>query len=572
MERGAARIALLLDSLETDYQLDIIQGAKRVAARAGARLLIVAGGPVGTAADPVHANFLYEQLRESRVDGILVLSGSLSNKCGVPALKTLLGGFGGCPMLTIGVNVDGVAGVSVDNRVGMARLVSHLIEEHGARRFAFVSGPEESTEAAARLSGFRDALTEHGLELKPDWVVPGGFLRENGVAAIETLLSERGARANSLDAIVCVNDETALGALESLHRRGVAVPRPVALAGFDDAPGARVANPPLTTISQTVIGQAESATRLLLEYLERGTPLTSKVLDAELVLRHSCGCRSGPQNDSSSLDFERPKVARTLRLALIERRSSILAQLARIGRGRMVGVHDWEVRLVDSLAAQVDSGDGGAFFWELERLTRLHCLAGGDAIVPHEVLTELRLQTIVCVEVEPTLRPRVEDVFQEARLILARVGSSVAREHIEAVSLRLRHFTRACLTQVGAPDEYQFAEMLIEQLPVMGIQTFCISRILPDDEGLLVLASKSSTFRATTLATLPLKSMGLDAALQNLSAVLLLPLTYHGHRLGVAALAWNSSDSLLYEEIRELLSIALYSIEREAGRLRPLKS
>jgi DNA-binding LacI/PurR family transcriptional regulator len=562
MEPSTARIALLLDQIESDYQLDVLIGVRRVLGRSGARLLVVAGGPLGPEGEPHERNFVYDYLTEGRVDGLIVLSGSLGNLAGVGVVQKLLERLKHVPTLTLGATVEGVPGVSVDNRSGVGKLVAHMVEVHGTRRFAFVLGPSGSAEATARFEGFRDALLSHGLELRSEWLLPGGFLREDGINALETLLVSRGVRPGSVDALVCVNDESALGVMEALHKRGIAVPRPLSVVGFDDAPGAQIANPPLTTISQRVMDQAEAAASILLDYLERGVGLTSKVLAASLVLRDSCGCRSHAFNDSHDLPFERPKVARSLRLALIERRAAILPQLTRAARGRMAGVHDWEGRLVDSLSAQLDSDEGGAFYWELERLTRIHAVNDGDPIICHDVLTELRLQTLVCGEVEPGLRPRLEDLFQEARVILARVGSSVVREHADALSQRMRHFTQACLSQVGDPDEARLAETLSEHLPLLGIQSYCLTRLSPDGHGLIVIASRTAGLRTPEATRLPFKSMGHDLGLEKASTSLLLPLTYQGRRLGTVVFSWGAADPHVYEEVRALLGLALFAVER----------
>jgi len=565
MERSTARIALLLDQIESDYQLDVIIGVRRVFARIGARLVVVAGGRLGLEGEPQERNFVYEYLREGRVDGLIVLSGSLGNVAGTGAVKRLIEDFKHIPTLTLGVAIEGVPGVTVDNRSGMARLVRHMVEVHGARRLSFVAGPRGSAEATARFEGFCEALQGAGLELREEWMLPGGFMRDDGINAVESLLVSRGIRPGSVDVLVCVNDESAFGAMEALHKRGIAVPRPLSVIGFDDAPGAQLANPPLTTISQRVMDQAEAAASILVDYLERGVPLVSKVLEASLVVRDSCGCRSHAVNDSSDLRFERPKIARSLRLALIERRSNIVPELTRAARGRMTGVQDWEGRLIDSLSAQLDSGEGGAFYWELERVTRMHAVGGGDPIVCHDVLTELRLQTLVCSEVEPKLRPRLEDIFQEGRVILARVGSSVVREHTEALSTRMYSLTHGCLSQVGRPDVARLAEMLSEQLPLLGIQSYCVARLGPGGQELIVIASGASVaagLRTPVGTRLPLKSLGQDGILERAGTSLCFPLAYQGHRLGTLNFSWGAVDPHCYEEIRALLGLALFAIEQ----------
>lgn len=562
MERSSPRVALLLDHVVSDYQLDVIIGVRRSLARVGTRLAVVAGGSLGTAEKPGDRNFVFDMLEGARLDGLIVLSGSLSNQAGVDELKRFLQRFQGLPVVSIGVEVEGLPGVSVDNVSGSRRLATHLLEVHGARRFAVIRGPTSSVEAKARLEGFESALSQFEVQSRPDWIIPSGLTREDGVSALEHLFALRGVRPGTVDAVVCVNDESALGAMDALHKRGISVPKPLAIVGFDDAPGAQIANPPLTTIGQRVMEQGEVAASILVAHLSKGVPLASKVLEAELIIRESCGCRAPTQNDSRNLPFERPKIARTLRLALIERRATIVLQLAKAARGRMAGAHDWEGRLVDALSAQVDSDEGGAFYWELERLTRLHANNGGDPIVCHDVLTELRIQALVCVEVQPDARPRLEDLFQESRLTLARVGSSVVREHLDTLAQRMRVFTKDCLSQVGAPGTDRLRSILEEQLPDMGIQSYCVSRFASKGDGLSVIASRAAGLRVPSEPTLAPGSMGHDAHLEEATTTLVLPLVYAGRRLGTAVFSWGATDPYVYEEIRDLLGMVLFVLEQ----------
>lgn len=566
MGQGSARIALLLDYLESDYQLDIIAGVRRAAARSGARVVIIAGAPLGTQNAPELRNFVYDYLQDARIDGIVALSGSLSNRSGVSVLQGLLTRLNKLPAVTIGVPVEGVVGVSVDNVAGSQAVVEHLIEVHGARRLALFRGPAESGESMARLDGFRRALAKHSIEQNQEWVFSTNLVREDGAEAAEALLSVSGFRPGKLDAIVCANDDTALGAIEVLHRRGIGVPKPIAVVGFDDSPGASSANPPLTTINQQVRLQGEIAAKSLLDYIERGAPLVNSVLDATLVIRDSCGCRSRIQNDSADLSFERPKVAKTMRLALIERRAAIAAQLSRAARGRMMGVHEWEGRLIDALAAQVDADEGGAFYWEFERVARAHGFSGGDPMVCHDVLTELRLQALVCVLVQPDLRSHIEDVLQEARLTLARVASSVAREHGDASNLRMRLILKACLRQVGDADVEELANALDEHLPTLGIQAYSLTRLLPERDELEVLVSRASGLRRATQTVLAKRTLGHDESLEGMATTVVMPLTYAGEAVGLATCAWGASDPFLYEELRELFATAIFCINQKDER------
>src|SRR6185436_2541505 len=97
-------------------------------------------------------------------------------------------------------------------------------------------------------------------------------------------------RSNRPEAVVCSNDELALGVLVGALGRGLRVPHDLAITGFDDAPMAELVWPPLTTVRQPVRELAAQTARLLLRAYEE--PIQSTVLPTELVIRASCGCPS----------------------------------------------------------------------------------------------------------------------------------------------------------------------------------------------------------------------------------------------------------------------------------------
>jgi hypothetical protein len=339
----------------------------------------------------------------------------------------------------------------------------------------------------------------------------------------------------------------------------------MAVVGFDDAEGARASNPPLTTVSQGVEAQAHTAARALLEHLERGTPLVSRAIDPALVVRSSCGCRQRFQNDSGSVRPPAGGMARTCRLALIERRISVLAELARAANGRLTGMSGWEARLLDALLEDLSTEAGGAFVAEVEQLVRQNVALGRDVMICHEVLTVLRLQAVACATLEATARPRVEDLFQESRLTVARIGAEVERDRVRTLQARLRLVTKGCLSLLGTLPRAELGPLLTEHLPALGIRGFSITRLRGalDSGELDVLVRRAEGISSPGEPTLPLASLGLDESLEREEAILVEPLEFDGQPVGLAALAWGARDPLQYEQLREVLGAAVYGLGRQ---------
>jgi DNA-binding LacI/PurR family transcriptional regulator len=559
----ALRIAVLIDHIESDYPVEVLRGVLKGARSSRARVLVIPGGALSDPrGPPVVRNFVYDLLAQAKVDGLVILAGSLSNLAGVERFRAWVEGYVKIPAVFVGIDQGDRPSVYADNAAGIRAVVSHLVETHGKRRIAFLRGPEESLECEARRLAYLDTLGAHGIEPDPRLVVTGGLERERGGRAVADLFDRHRFTTATVDAIVAVNDDSALGAIEELGRRGIHVPDPMAVVGFDDAEGARASNPPLTTVAQGVEAQAHAAVRSLLEHLERGTPLGSRTIDPVLVVRSSCGCRQRFQNDSGSVRPPAGGMARTCRLALIERRTSVLAELSRAAAGRLTGMSGWESRLLDALLEDLSTESGGVFVAEVEQVVRQNVALGRDVMICHEVLTVLRLQAVACATLEPGVRPRVEDLFQESRLTIARIGAEVERDRVRTLQARLRLVTKGCLSLLGTLPRAELAPLLTEHLPALGIRGFSVTRFRgkAGDTELDLLVRRAEGISSPGDPTLPLGSLGLDEMLEGEEVMLIEPLEFDGHPVGLAALAWGARDPLHYEQLREVLGAAVYGL------------
>jgi LacI family transcriptional regulator len=188
----------------------------------------------------------------------------------------------------------GVDVVSADNWSGAHALVEHLVTDHGRRRLFHVDGPTTAPDAGARRYAMQAVIDDH-----PGTVLTGSFCGkfavQSGQEAAERLLADTRAVGRPLpDAIVCANDQMAIGVVRTLTARGIRIPEEVAVVGFDDIFPASLTDPPLTTVHQPMRKIGERGCDRLIERITDPT-LRPRVelLPAELVLRSSCGCPPG---------------------------------------------------------------------------------------------------------------------------------------------------------------------------------------------------------------------------------------------------------------------------------------
>lgn len=283
-DRKTAALGIVFPGLAGPYYAEVIQGFEAEAVRARQSVLIL-----GTHLLEETANLPLELA--DRVDGIAIMGGTVSRD-----IFDALIARGEHVVQLAGLPIPGVPTIRTESAAAVERLTLHLIEDHGYRRISFVGTPTGSPDASARWEGFRAAHRTTGLRV-PATPIRVGFEQQHGIAAANQLLD----RANPPRAIVCANDEIAVGVLVTLLGKGVRVPEDIAITGFDDIPTAGITSPALTTIRQPMreLG-AETARTLLRCVADECDPDLDTILDTELVLRGSCGCTPSATTSSTS--------------------------------------------------------------------------------------------------------------------------------------------------------------------------------------------------------------------------------------------------------------------------------
>ncbi len=132
-----------------------------------------------------------------------------------------------------------------------------------------------------RLEGFRAELRAHRQRWNAGLAAPGDFSVDGGRAATEALLE----RWPDLDGVFAANDLMAAGVLQALAAAGRSVPGDVRVVGFDDAPLAAAATPPLTTVRQPVIAMGRELARMVLALVDGQESVPDVVAPTELVQR-----------------------------------------------------------------------------------------------------------------------------------------------------------------------------------------------------------------------------------------------------------------------------------------------
>lgn len=210
-----------------------------------------------------------------------------------PETDTYFGRFTQKPLIYLSTSYSPHPVVSLPNKPGITALISHLVEVHNCRRIAFIGGPAKHRYAIERLQGYTETLAEKGIAFDARRVCSdGAWNQETGAEGVAILLDERGLQIGTdIDAIVCASDQIAIGALAELTRRGINVPRQLALTGFNNIRESRTHFPSLTTVSMPFQQQSRQAMTRLVTLLGLVPPFGEMPeMLPQMVVGESCGC------------------------------------------------------------------------------------------------------------------------------------------------------------------------------------------------------------------------------------------------------------------------------------------
>jgi DNA-binding LacI/PurR family transcriptional regulator len=220
---------------------------------------------------------VFPQALQYQVDGIVLTSATLSStiasQCtamGVPVV--MFNRFS----LEVEVNAVGC------DHIGGARLLADLLVQAGHKRFAYISGEENSSTNRERERGYTEKLADLGHELYAR--ESGDYSYESGYIAAGKLLNAK----ERPDALFCANDFMAIAAIDQARSLGLKVPGDLSVVGFDDASMAGWPRYSLTTIRQPVDRLVEAAVDVLVNAIEiPENERVIKVIPGRLVVRDS---------------------------------------------------------------------------------------------------------------------------------------------------------------------------------------------------------------------------------------------------------------------------------------------
>ncbi len=162
------------------------------------------------------------------------------------------------------------------------RIAAEHLLSLGHTRIACITGPRTTSASAGRVAGFQHVLQEAGLRLVAS--ARGDFQAERGRDAMAELLDG----GEAFTAVFAANDLTAIGAMQTLHRRGLLIPNDISIIGFDNMRLSELVIPSLTTIAHSLGDIGPKAIAMLSARIaEPDAPPVRTLLPAALTVRDS---------------------------------------------------------------------------------------------------------------------------------------------------------------------------------------------------------------------------------------------------------------------------------------------
>jgi DNA-binding LacI/PurR family transcriptional regulator len=566
---------VFVDAVDPDYQQGILSGIHDEAQSLDLDVTCFVGGMLDGPKPPeIDANTTYALCHPTRIDALIVLSGTLSNYAGMARVSALCERFHELPICSIGGALPGAVELSVDNRAGVRQALTHLAQTCGRRRIAFVKGPEGNEEARERFAVYQQVVHELGLASDAELVVDGDFFEPSGARAIKTLLDDR---RQGFDALVAASDLMAMGAMRELMERKVAIPQRVAVVGFDDIEAARFATPALSTVRQPLYEQGQRALReVVARIAERGLP-DHVSLDATFIPRESCGARS-LTSMVAGLVAQVPDAENAQPLPFDEAyRQALPYILHDVRRVLEEAGFECDPGLPETLLVQASTDIQGRSRGLLQGqsfVSFLEGVMGSMTAAPavdfsawQEVISVMRRHLGWCLRREVKWRRSAEDIWHRARSAVSHLAERIqARKWLAEAALReeLHQSGHRLLNARSVPE---IAEALASALARLKVRACFVAvpsagdsyRGLFSIEGDQIRMEFASTFSAEHLMPAELRE-GAPA-----TSWLVKPLILRQRLVGYVVFAFGPAQGRSYAMLRDYLSAAVGDLASGSG-------
>ncbi len=196
-------------------------------------------------------------------------------------------------VLSIERKVDGAAYMGVDNYAEFYRIVDHFLSVHKCKTVNYLGGPKDNEDNQERFQAFCDCMHKHGLKVESKRVKLLSFLHLDGRRAYNEWKEEG---LHLPDAVICANDNMALGYCDVATEDGYSAPDDFLISGFDNFDEGQFFCPSITSVNRNWPQLGYDSMDKLLAMLEEDLEPADYFVSGRFSLNESCGCGLGKRN------------------------------------------------------------------------------------------------------------------------------------------------------------------------------------------------------------------------------------------------------------------------------------
>ncbi|SYW01405.1 Catabolite control protein A [Oenococcus oeni] len=176
-----------------------------------------------------------------------------------------------------------IGSIGIDNRAAGMEITDFLID-NGHQQIGMINGSKYASVSLQRQLGYQDALIEHDIAVKEDFIEFADFSESLAYEKAKQLLSSH----PEITAIFSASDLMALGVIKAAKELGRILPRDLSIFAFDNIAVSEFLSPSLSTVEQNMRGVAYRAAKLLDDIIDRNYEHSWNIKsDYELVIRNS---------------------------------------------------------------------------------------------------------------------------------------------------------------------------------------------------------------------------------------------------------------------------------------------
>ncbi len=228
---------------------------------------------------------IFDLIPYENLDGLIIHDESFFDKWAIQCVINKAQSYH-LPVLNIGAKKEGCYNILFQEDEGFAEVVRHLIEVHGKKNIYMIGGYKGNYFCDNRERIFCEVMAEHNLPCPAEHIFYGNLWETPTVAATEEILKE-----NPLpEAIVCVNDFTALTVSDTLRAHNIRIPDDILITGFDGMDEAKYAWPSITTCKCDYNEVARVIAEILTNIEKMTTTASIIRVPYQQIHASSCGC------------------------------------------------------------------------------------------------------------------------------------------------------------------------------------------------------------------------------------------------------------------------------------------